>query len=270
MSGRLVLLLQGPGAARDARAAALEKAGHRVVAAKPDWTDLRAALDAHAFDALAVDCSERPSHARECAKYLAERKATRDLPLLLVDVKPSDHLKTGSKLPSAKIVTGVALVAALAKLPAPATKPAAAPAPDPGAIFRKRFDLTGDGWVLVGRSEEFRGALTRALGPVAKFQSTTPRGVKTALVELPLDTPDLPAFFTTWQTRLAADGSLWVISPKKEHAKRTGCPHTWDAVQQAALTTNLVDTKIAAFSENLTATRFVIRKERRGGARRRS
>ena len=259
----LLLLLQTASPARDARAAALESDGHRVVAAPAEWTALRAALDAHAFHALLVDCSDRPSHARECALYLAERKATRDLPLFLLDVKPPDFERTKSKLPSARIVTEATLPAALANLPATAP----APPPDPTQAFRKRFDLA-DGYVLVGRGVEFRAALTRALGPTARFQTTAPRDVQTAVVELPLDTPDLAAFFATWQTRLAPAGALWVISPKKDHARREACPHTWDAVQKAALSTNLVDTKIAAFSENLTATRFVIRKERRGGARR--
>lgn len=258
-----VLLLQAPGDERDARAAALETTGHQVVPAAAEWTDLRAALDAHAFDALVVDCGVRPSHARECALYLAERKATRDVPLVLVGVKPDDFEKTKAKLPSARIVGDAALADTLAKLPAVKR---AAPL-DPTAAYRKRFGLEGE-FALIGRGVEFRAALTRGLGAQAKFQTTAPRAVRTAVVELPLDTPDLAAFFASWQGRLAPDGALWVISPKKEHAKSEGSPHTWDAVQRAALTTNLVDTKIAAFSENLTATRFVIRKERRGGGRR--
>lgn len=260
---RLALLLQAPSAERDARQLALEAAGHQVITATPEWTDLRAALDQHQFDALIVDCSTRPSHSRECALYLAERQATRDLPLFLVGVKPDDVAKTKAKLPSARFQLDAGLAAALTRVP---LVPKIAKT-DPTAAFRKRFDL-GESFVLVGRGVEFRAALTRGLGESAKFQTTVPRTVQTAVVELPLDAPDLKTFFEMWRARIATDGALWVISPKKEHAKAEGSAHTWDAVQQAALTTDLVDNKIAAFSDNLTATRFVIRKERRGGGSR--
>lgn len=65
------------------------------------------------------------------------------------------------------------------------------------------------------------------------------------------------------QGRITPDGALWVVMPKKAHARARGIAFTWEEMQAAALRTDLVDNKIAAFSETDYATRFVIRKERR-------
>lgn len=66
------------------------------------------------------------------------------------------------------------------------------------------------------------------------------------------------------QGRITPDGALWVVMPKKAHARVRGIAFTWEEMQTAALRTDLVDNKIATFSESDYATRFVIRKERRG------
>lgn len=60
-------------------------------------------------------------------------------------------------------------------------------------------------------------------------------------------------------------GSVWVVMPKKAFAAKRGLTFTWEQMQAAALTTDLVDNKIAALTSEEYATRFVIRKDRRGG-----
>lgn len=59
-------------------------------------------------------------------------------------------------------------------------------------------------------------------------------------------------------------GSVWVVIPKKAFAAKRGLTFTWEQMQAAALTTDLVDNKIAALTSEEYATRFVIRKDRRG------
>jgi hypothetical protein len=66
------------------------------------------------------------------------------------------------------------------------------------------------------------------------------------------------------QRAIAPDGAVWVVIPKQAIARRRGLGFTWEEVQAAALTTDLVDNKIASLSDEEYATRFVIRKERRG------
>ncbi len=69
--------------------------------------------------------------------------------------------------------------------------------------------------------------------------------------------------FAALQWRIMPDGALWVVIPKKAFARKRGIAFTWEEMQVAALTTDLVDNKIASFTEEDYATRFVIRKERR-------
>lgn len=64
---------------------------------------------------------------------------------------------------------------------------------------------------------------------------------------------------------IAPAGSVWVVMPKKAHALKRGVTFSWEQMQEAALTTDLVDNKIAAVSAEEYATRFVIRRDRRRG-----
>lgn len=68
----------------------------------------------------------------------------------------------------------------------------------------------------------------------------------------------------TLQRHITPAGSVWVVMPKKTFAARRGVTFTWEQMQAAALTTDLVDNKIAAVTSEEYATRFVIRKDRRG------
>lgn len=69
----------------------------------------------------------------------------------------------------------------------------------------------------------------------------------------------------TLRCHITPSGSVWVVIPKKAFAARRGVTFTWEQMQAAALTTDLVDNKIAALTAEEYATRFVIRKDRRGG-----
>jgi hypothetical protein len=65
------------------------------------------------------------------------------------------------------------------------------------------------------------------------------------------------------QRRIAPSGAVWVVMPKKRFAASRSITFTWEEMQAAALTTNLVDNKIASLTDEDYATRFVIRKDRR-------
>lgn len=77
----------------------------------------------------------------------------------------------------------------------------------------------------------------------------------------------LTARLATLQACIAPDGALWIVIPKRAHMRARGVAFTWEEMQSAALGTDLVDNKIASFSDTDYATRFVIRKERRGAYR---
>jgi Protein of unknown function (DUF3052) len=69
--------------------------------------------------------------------------------------------------------------------------------------------------------------------------------------------------FAALQRQIVSDGAIWVVIPKKAVAQRRGRTLTWEEMQGAALTTDLVDNKNASMTDEEYGTRFVIRKERR-------
>jgi hypothetical protein len=132
--------------------------------------------------------------------------------------------------------------------------------------FARKLDLLGgDVWVA-GSSTLFRDRIHEALGPSFPIHRTLPGSASTDTLLVELRAGDLhrPGYFADLQRRIRTAGRLWIVLPKKTHAEETDFPHSWDEVQRAALRTDLVDNKIAAFSEELTAVRFVIRRSRRG------
>ena len=74
----------------------------------------------------------------------------------------------------------------------------------------------------------------------------------------------LAEHFARLQRYIRPDGSIWVVMPKKNFASERGIDFSLEQMQAAGLQTDLVDNKDASISEEEYATRFVIRKERRG------
>lgn len=69
--------------------------------------------------------------------------------------------------------------------------------------------------------------------------------------------------FVALQWRIVPDGAIWVMLLKKVVARKRGVSLTWEETQAAALQTDLVDNKVAAFSDEEYGTRFVLRRDRR-------
>ncbi len=80
----------------------------------------------------------------------------------------------------------------------------------------------------------------------------------------PKDVRGLAAELARLQRRLDPDGSVWIVMPKKAFAAARGIHFTWEAMQAEGLKGDFVDNKVASFDEQDYATRFVLRKERRG------
>ncbi|HEY7093739.1 MAG TPA: DUF3052 family protein [Ktedonobacterales bacterium] len=79
----------------------------------------------------------------------------------------------------------------------------------------------------------------------------------------PREIESLAGRFAALQGKIVSDGAIWVVIPKKAVAQRRGLTLTWEEMQTAALTTDLVDNKNANMTDEEYGTRFVIRKERR-------
>lgn len=81
----------------------------------------------------------------------------------------------------------------------------------------------------------------------------------------PIRQEKMEADFVRLQKRIEPDGTIWGIVVKK-NARRNGEDMrlvTWDQMIKAALSTDLVDNKVASLDGREYATRFVIRKEKR-------
>ena len=79
----------------------------------------------------------------------------------------------------------------------------------------------------------------------------------------PREIEGLEGRFAALQGKIVSAGAIWVVIPKKAVAQRRGLTLTWEEMQAAALTTDLVDNKNANMTDEEYGTRFVIRKERR-------
>jgi hypothetical protein len=107
------------------------------------------------------------------------------------------------------------------------------------------------------------GALRLVLPAEAAISSALGRAKYDLILYWPARKRRLAQDFTRLERHLGPDGALWVVMPKKGFAKARGRDFTWEDVQRAALTTDLVDNKVAAVTPEEYGTRFVIRRHLR-------
>jgi hypothetical protein len=96
------------------------------------------------------------------------------------------------------------------------------------------------------------------------FSDTLECGRYDVIMFWPTHLAGLSDRFAQLQRHIIPDGAIWAVIPKKQFARTRGIDFSWSDVQEAALRTDLVDNKVASLSEEEYATRFVIRKNRRG------
>ena len=96
------------------------------------------------------------------------------------------------------------------------------------------------------------------------FSDTLERGQYDVIMFWPTHLAGLSDRFAQLQRHIVPDGAIWAVIPKKPFARARGIDFSWSDVQGAALRTDLVDNRVASLSVEEYATRFVIRKNRRG------
>jgi hypothetical protein len=96
------------------------------------------------------------------------------------------------------------------------------------------------------------------------FSDTLEQGSYDVILFWPTQLAELSDRFAQLQRHIVPDGAIWAVIPKKPFARVRGIDFGWSELQRAALQTDLVDNKVATLSEKEYATRFVIRKDRRG------
>ena len=96
------------------------------------------------------------------------------------------------------------------------------------------------------------------------FYDTLEHGPYDVILFWPTQLAGLSDRFADLQRHIVPDGAIWAVIPNKPFARARGIDFSWSDVQGAALQTDLVDNKVASLSVEEYATRFVIRKDRRG------
>src|SRR5688572_27413238 len=102
--GRLLLVHWNAAEARERRDR-LAALGHEVTAAPPDGLAALRAIEAHRPDAVVIDLSRLPSHGREVALALRERKSTRTVPLVFLEGPAEKVARLRALLPDATFAT---------------------------------------------------------------------------------------------------------------------------------------------------------------------
>lgn len=118
-------------------------------------------------------------------------------------------------------------------------------------------------WLL--DAPEAGSATIRAACPDgATVNGASSTGQYDAVFFWPATLDGLAERFAALQGQIARDGAVWVVLPKKAFARARGITFSWDEMQAAALMTDLVDNKVVSLTSVEYATRFVLRRERRG------
>ena len=130
-------------------------------------------------------------------------------------------------------------------------------------LTRKLGIRAGDVICLLGAPPEAESAIRENAPPGVQFSTELFGKRYQAVFFWPTELPGLVARFAELQGRIHPDGAVWAVLPKKPYAARRGIAFTWEQMQAAGLSTDLVDNKVASVTEQDYATRFVIRKERR-------
>lgn len=117
---------------------------------------------------------------------------------------------------------------------------------------------------LLDAPAESAALLRRESPEGVSFSETLDSGQYDVIMFWPTQLAGLAERFAELQRRIIPDGAIWAVMPKVRYAPARGVDFRWEEMQTAALKTDLVDNKTASLSEEEYATRFVIRKERRG------
>lgn len=254
-----IRLVHWHAAEAEARAERLAAAGHAVTWEPLTGAGLRAIRDAPP-DAVVIDLGRLPMQGRDVGIAVRYYKATRRVPIVFVGGEPGKVERVRRAVPDAvytdwrRIRSG--LRRALAHPPVDPEVPTSLMAGYHHADVAKKLGIRPGAVV----------ALVDA-----------PDGIEAALGELPEDvtvrrsargSPDVTLWFVTTRrrltsrleamTRLAAEGGLWIVWPKK--ASGLAGDLTQPVVRRLGLDAGLVDFKVGAITGDWTGLRFTARK----------
>ncbi len=131
-------------------------------------------------------------------------------------------------------------------------------------LARKLGLLPGQTICLLDAPEAADAAIRAACRDGATIETALRADRYDAIFFWPETLDGLAQRFAELQARVAPNGAVWAVMPKKAFARGRGITFTWEHMQAAGLTTDLVDNKVVSLTSEDYATRFVIRRARRG------
>ena len=241
------------------RAALLQSLGYDVDLGPLDQAGLRQLRD-EPPSAVVIALGRLPSQGRDVALTIRKYKATRHVPLVLVDGDPGKVARIKELLPDAVYTTwgeiGSALNAAMTDPPADPVVPRSGFDVYAGTPLPKKLGIKPNSAVaLIGAPDGFEQTL-----------SELPEGVVVARepgdeTDLVLWFPECLADLESGIARMAAlsdRGGLWIAWTKKSSGVVSDLSQT--VVRRVGLAAGLVDFKICAIDATWSALRFTRRK----------
>ena len=241
------------------RAARLARFGHDAVIPRfASGADFKA-IAAHPPDAFVIDLSRLPSHGREVAAALRERKATRTVPIVFVDGAPEKIDRIRALLPDAVYTDWKRLRGALRS--ALRRPPAAPVVPGPMAGY--------SGTPLPKKLGIKPGSVVALRGAPAGFEKTLGRLPEGVRVTRTARRADRTLLFVRSQAELArrlpgaaraleAGQGLWIVWPKQASGTKSDLSERH--VRERGLALGIVDYKICAIDETWSGLLFAKRR----------
>ena len=247
---------------KDSRTARLVGFGYTVISAPFDNQSLPD-LKRDPPLAVIISLDRRPSHGRDIAMVLRKTKATRLVPLILVGGDPEKIQGIQQHLPDAVYTSWEeikdALKLAILNPPSDPVVPRSLFDPYRGTPLPKKLGIkTGSQVRLVDAPENFENTL-----------GETPQNVSLVRQDQPGLGCDIVIWFVSQKAmfdrklletaRLAENGTLWVVWPKKTSAVSSDLSQP--IVRAAGLAVGLVDFKVCSVDQTWTGLCFRWRKE---------
>jgi CheY-like chemotaxis protein len=252
---RLIHWNETEGRERQLRLASL---GHHVEFDAQDGPALLRTARANPPDAFVIDLTRLPSHGREVALALRTYKATRHVPLVLVDGEPAKVAAIKALLPDARYTTWGRLASALPK--AIAARPASPVVPSsPIASNKPAAEKLG---IKAGFTVALVGA------PPGFADTLQPRAPKVTFTAKVHPSCDIVICFVRSARELAARlaalretldrQTVWIAWPKKASGVSTDV--NGNVVRETGLSLGWVDFKICAIDATWSGLAFKKRK----------
>jgi CheY-like chemotaxis protein len=242
------------------RAARLARLGHEaVIPLLRSGADFKT-IAADPPDAFVIDLSRLPSHGREVAAALRERKATRTVPIVFVDGDPEKVARVRALLPDAAYTDWKRLRAVLR---AALRRPPAAPVvPGPmagysGTPLPKKLGIKpGSVVALRGAPAGFEQTLGR-LPEGVRMTRTARRADRTLLFVR--SRAELARRLPGAARALAAGQGLWIAWPKQASGVKSDLSERH--VRERGLALGIVDYKICAIDATWSGLLFAKRRK---------